>query len=70
MTDDMPDTSPGTIKNHPEGAMFFVPDNKSRCTIGGPNGLVITSPTPAPNRFWRVMQRWCLGIVWEVLDDE
>ena len=48
-------------------ALSFMPANRSRCTIGG---LVITSPTPAPNRFWRIMQRWCLGIVWEVIDQD
>ncbi len=55
-----------------EGGIKFraPPPVRSRCTIGGPNGIKIVSPAVAPNRFWRMMQRWCLGIVWEILDDD
>ena len=49
--------------------LAFTPAIKSRCTIGGPGAIVIQLPTPAPNLFWRTMQRWCLGIVWEVVDE-
>lgn len=46
-----------------------IPRNRSRLTIGGPDGIVIVSPAVPPNRFWRTMQRWCLGLVWEELED-
>ncbi len=53
----------------PERVFFVAPKNRSKLTIGGPNCIVIVSAAKCPNLFWRTMQRWLLGFVWEEIDE-